>query len=103
MLKAGIAREDLPAEMGCGSGMSCWRRLAAWQAAGVWARLHRLFLEKLADAGKIDWRRSLVDSSSLWAPKRGAKTEPSPTDRARAGSQAPCPERWAGACPWPWP
>src|ERR1700730_15355744 len=27
---------DLPAEMGCGSGVTCWRRLRDLQAAGVW-------------------------------------------------------------------
>lgn len=35
VLKTGIAWEDLPQEMGCGSGMTCWRRLRDWQAAGV--------------------------------------------------------------------
>ena len=27
VLKTGIPREYLPREMGCGSGMTCWRRL----------------------------------------------------------------------------
>ncbi len=27
VLKTGIAWEDLPQELGCGSGMTCWRRL----------------------------------------------------------------------------
>lgn len=36
VLQSGIPREMLPQEMGCGSGMSCWRRLRDWQAAGVW-------------------------------------------------------------------
>ena len=30
VLKTGIAWEDLPAEMGCGCGMTCWRRLRDW-------------------------------------------------------------------------
>lgn len=35
--KTGVpdAGEMLPAEMGCGPGMNCWRRLRDWQAAGV--------------------------------------------------------------------
>jgi hypothetical protein len=37
----------LPAEMNCGCGMSCWRRLRDWQAAGVWRRLHQVLLERL--------------------------------------------------------
>src|ERR671924_1043680 len=58
VLKSGITWEYLPQEMGCGSGMTCWRRLRAWQRAGVWERLHRVLLQRLADAGRIDWRRA---------------------------------------------
>src|SRR4051794_36011764 len=39
VLKSGIPWEMLPKEMGCGSGMTCWRRLKEWQEAGVWERL----------------------------------------------------------------
>jgi transposase len=60
----------LPAEVGC-SGMRCWRRLRNWQATGVWARLHRTLLKRLADADKLDWSRAALDSSSI-APKKGA-------------------------------
>lgn len=45
--KTGIQWEDQPQEMGCGSGMTCWRRLREWQAAGVWERLHAHFLKRL--------------------------------------------------------
>src|SRR5262245_18613776 len=34
VLKRGIPREMLPQEMGCASGMTCWRRLRDWQKAG---------------------------------------------------------------------
>lgn len=30
VLKTGIPWEDLPQEMGCGCGMTCWRRLRDW-------------------------------------------------------------------------
>jgi transposase len=30
-LKTGIPWASLPVEMGCGSGMTCWRRLRDWQ------------------------------------------------------------------------
>ena len=36
VLRSGIPWEMLPLEMGFGSGMTCWRRLRDWQAAGVW-------------------------------------------------------------------
>lgn len=67
VLKTGLAWEDLPAEMTCGSGMSCWRRLAEWQADGTWDRIHAVLLERLHDAGKLDWSRCVVDSSSVRA------------------------------------
>ena len=75
VLKTGIAWEHLPQELGCGSGMTCWRRLQEWQRAGVWQALHELLLTKLNEADRIDWSRVVVDSASvpavLGAPKPG--------------------------------
>lgn len=82
VLKSGLPWEMLPAEMGCGSGMSCWRRLRDWQAAGVWAALHGVLLERLHGAGQIDWSRAALDSASVPA-KRGAR-RPAPTRRTAA-------------------
>jgi len=67
VLKSGIAWEDLPQEMGCGSGMTCWRRLAAWQAMGVWDEIHRVLLAYLREADQIDWSRAVIDSTSVRA------------------------------------
>ena len=33
VLKSGIPWEMLPQEMGCSSGMTCWRRLKEWHEA----------------------------------------------------------------------
>jgi len=33
--KGGVPWEMLPQELGCGSGMTCWRRLRDWQQAGM--------------------------------------------------------------------
>jgi transposase len=73
ILKTGTAWEDLPAELGCGSGMTCWRRLRDWQAAGVWALLHQTLLSLLHAEQKIDWSRAFVDSSSVRAVFGGPK------------------------------
>ncbi len=73
VLKSGIPWQMLPPEMGCGSGMSCWRRLRDWQEAGVWQRLHELLLSKLRAADQIDWSRALVDSGSIRAVGGGGK------------------------------
>ena len=51
VLCSGIPREMLPAEMKCGCGMSCWRRLCDCQVAGVWRRLHQVLRERLHAAG----------------------------------------------------
>lgn len=71
VLKTGIPWEHLPQEMGCGSGMTCWRRLEEWNRRGVWERLHHVLLDELHDAGQLDWERAVVDSSHVRA-KGGA-------------------------------
>src|SRR5688572_33028637 len=71
VLRSGIPWELLPQELGCGSGMTCWRRLRDWQEAGVWDRLHHALLDRLGEAGQIDWSRASLDSASIPA-KRGA-------------------------------
>src|SRR5215831_12815482 len=63
VLRSGIPWQMLPQELGCGSGMTCWRRLQDWQQAGVWQRLHEVLLAKLQEADRIDCSRSVIDSS----------------------------------------
>jgi transposase len=72
VLRSDIPWEMLPKEMGCGSGSTCWRRLRDWQEAGVWEELHRVLLDRLGEADRIDWERASLDSASVPA-KRGAK------------------------------
>jgi transposase len=84
VLRTGIGWAYLPKEMGCGSGMTCWRRLRDWQAAGVWARLHRVLLDRLGRANAIDWSRAAVDSASF-AAKKGARR----SDRTRRIAAGP--------------
>ena len=94
VLRSGLPWEMLPAEMGCGCGMSCWRRLRDWQAAGVWARLHQVLLERLHAAGEIDWRRASLDSASVPAKKGGlppARTRRIGASRARSATSSPTP------------
>jgi transposase len=86
VLKTGIPWEALPQEMGCGSGVTCWRRLREWQEQGVWQRLHEELLAKLNAAGEIDWRRAAVDSSHV---------------RAFGGASAPARARWTAESPVP--
>src|SRR5215216_236228 len=85
VLRSGIPWELLPQEMGCGSGVTCWRRLREWQRAGVWHRLHAALLDRLGQAGRLDWSRASQDSRSLPA-KKGA---------LRRGRTPPTAPSWA--------
>jgi len=77
----------LPQELGCGCGMTCWRRLQEWQEAGVWQRVHRLLLDRLRGADQLDWSRAVLDSSSVRAVLGGRKRAPIPRiGRGRAAS-----------------
>ncbi|WP_373323568.1 IS5 family transposase [Streptomyces olivaceus] len=86
VLHSGIQWEYLPQELGFGSGMTCWRRLAAWNDAGVWDQLHQLLLNELRSKNQLDWGRAVIDSPT-YGPHAGAQSGPSPVDRARPGSK----------------
>jgi transposase len=86
VLRTGIPWEMLPREMGCGSGVTCWRRLRDWQEAGVWDRLHRELLRRLREADRIDWSRACMDSASI-AAKRGVPQQ----GRTRSTAAVPAP------------
>ncbi|MEV4171366.1 IS5 family transposase [Nonomuraea sp. NPDC049709] len=87
VLYTGISWKHLPQELGFGSGMTCWRRLRDWHAAGVWQHLHELLLAELHAAGRLDWSKAVIDSSHVRALKGGPKTGPSPVDRGKTGSK----------------
>jgi transposase len=84
VLHTGIQWEFLPQQLGFGSGMTCWRRLAEWNAAGVWDRLHAVLLAELHAADKLDWSRAVIDSAHVRAARRGPKA-----GRARSTAAGP--------------
>ncbi|WP_449341991.1 IS5 family transposase [Streptomyces aurantiogriseus] len=84
VLHTGIQWEYLPQELGFGSGMTCWRRLAAWNEAGVWDRLHAVLLTELRSKNRLDWSRAVIDSSHVRGPPAGAQKRPQP---GRPGSK----------------
>lgn len=86
VLKTGIAWEDLPAEMGCGCGMTCWRRLRDWQLGGTWDKIHAVLLHRLDQAGRINWSRGAIDSSSVRAVFGGSVQAPTPRIVGRKAS-----------------
>ncbi|MGQ4477859.1 transposase [Streptomyces sp. SAS_276] len=81
-LHTGIQWEYLPQEPGSGSGMTCRRRPAAWNEAGVWDQLQVLPLNTLRSKNQPDWSRAVIDSSHVRAARRGPKADPArPTPR----------------------
>src|SRR5919206_55719 len=87
VLKSGIPWQMLPLEMGCGSGVTCWRRLRDWPQAGVWARLQQVLLNRLGEADQSDWNRASLDSARVPAPKgarRPARIQRIAASRARS-------------------
>lgn len=87
VLRSGIPCQMLPQELGCGSGMTCWRRLRDWQAERVWDLMQFALLNWLSRESDIDWSRAIVDSCSVRAVYGGTQTGPNPTDRAKRGSK----------------
>jgi transposase len=87
VLRAGVPWRLLPAkELGCGSGVTCWRRLRDWQQAGVWEQLHHRLLDWLGDDGQVDWSRAAIDSVSVRARRGGTSLAQT---RSTAASQDP--------------
>jgi transposase len=68
-------------ELGLPSGETCRRRLEEWSARGLFEQTFRILQVELAEAGRLDWSRVIVDASLVEA-KKGAR-------RSRARS-------WAG-------
>jgi transposase len=99
VLQSGIPWEMLPPEMGCGCGMTCWRRLQAWQQVGVWQKLHHVLLNRLGQADQIDWSRAAIDAASVAAPggaKRPGRIQRIAANRARSAMcwSMPRASRW---------
>ena len=94
VLRSGIPWEMLPAEMNCGCGMTCWRRLRDWHEGGVWTALHHALLDRLGAAGQIDWSRAALDAQAVTAPgtaKKGLVSPSAPSARIRPIGAAPAP------------
>jgi len=101
VLRTGIQWQMLPQEMGCGCGMTCWRRLRDWQTAGVWEKLHEALLDELGRDGQIDWSRAALDGSNV-AAKRGAPKR-SGRIRRTVGNRAPSTICWSTDTASRWP
>jgi transposase len=68
-------------ELGLPSGETCRRRLEEWIGRGVLAEALSVLQQGLADAGRLDWSRVIIDASLVEAKKGAAKS----LARSRAG------------------
>jgi len=75
VLKSGLPWKELPSEMGCGSGMTCLRRLRDWQGRGVWPRIQRVL------------ERGLPNEDFEWSRARTSEPPRQPSTAAPAGSR----------------
>jgi transposase len=86
VLKMGIPWEDLPQEMGCGSGMTCWRRLQYWHHTGAWPKLQQVLTAHWREAERVDWSRAAHESASARFARESAIDAIGINDRNLMGS-----------------
>lgn len=67
---SGCTWRQLPPVFGA-SWQTVHRRFTQWSRARVWAKLHRVVLDRLGTAGVLDWSRCAIDSVSVRAVKGG--------------------------------
>jgi transposase len=61
-------------ELGLPSGETCRRRLEEWQRLGLFQRALVVLQRELAEAGRLDWSRLIVDASLVEAKKGGRRS-----------------------------
>ena len=89
VLKSGIPWEMLPQEMGCGSGMTCWRRLRDWQEAGRLGTAPPR-AARPARRGQRDRLEPLLAGQRQRPGQKGGELHRPEPDRSRqAGHEAP--------------
>jgi transposase len=86
VLVTGCRWKDVPLELGC-CGETARTRLQEWEQAGIWDKVHRMFLTMLRRQGKLDTKTAIIDSTQVRAFGGGDKTGPSPVDRRKKGTK----------------
>lgn len=57
VLRTGVSWEELPLELGWGTGMTCWRRVRALQKAKAWPKIVQVLANQLPDGPEIPFDR----------------------------------------------
>jgi transposase len=72
-------------ELGLPSGETCRRRLEEWSRRGLFAQALVVLQRELAESGRLDWSRLIVDASLVEA-KKGAHRSRARSWAARAAA-----------------
>ncbi len=78
VLRTGMPWRFIPQELGCGSGVTCWRRLQEWTNVGVWSAIHEKLIKTLGRQGRLDASLGVMDSASVRALFGGRTPGPTP-------------------------
>jgi transposase len=65
-------------QLGLPSGETCRRRMEEWRRRGLLEQVIVVLQDQLAEAGKLDWSRVIIDASTVDA-KKGAARPLAPT------------------------
>jgi transposase len=76
-------------ELGLPSGETCRRRLEEWSARGLFVQALVVLQAELAEAGKLDWSRVIVDASLVDAKKGASRSRAHSAARLEAVSTSP--------------
>lgn len=83
-----IRWEDLPLELGCGSGMTCWRRWREWLRLGIWDDVQAVVDAYHPEPHRIDWSRLNAHAQPVQRCRRrraAASPEPLASEHQFAG------------------
>lgn len=86
VLVTGCRWKDVPQEIGC-CGETGRTRLQAWERAGIWSKVHHLFLTMLNHEKHLHLETAIIDSTQVRAFGGGEATGPSPVDRRKKGTK----------------
>lgn len=57
VLQQGIAFDELPKNLGYGSGMTVWKRLEEWKRGDTWTKIQSILTANWPAAKALDWSR----------------------------------------------
>lgn len=76
-------------ELGLPSGETCRRRLEEWIARGVFVEVLGVLQAELAEAGRLDWSRLIIDASLVDAKKGASRSRARSAAALAAASTSP--------------